>query len=237
MASTPRTEEEEDEYELTLLGRVVIPLGEWLVRVDGGPAPTDVRGWSALLGRLLRRYRVPLLGTATALLVAAAIVVYFATRTTPGPSTTAAARLALAPSSGHAPAVADSNYLALSYSGVKFPNYRSLHAVATGELRNQIDGRPAMTVFYRLKGGQQLSYTVFSGRPTRPPMHAHVAYYGSVGLSTYRAHGLTVVTAVRHGRTTVTASTAPPTTVLALAAAPVLKDGEDQTNSGCAVCG
>jgi hypothetical protein len=236
MASTPRTEEEEDEYELTLFGRVVIPLGALLVRLDGGPEPSEFRGWAALVKRLARRYLVLLLGIAGALVVAAAVVVYLLTRTAPNPSTTAAARLALAPPRGHAPAVANADFLALSYGGVKFPNYSSMNAVATGQLSNQIDGRSAMTVFYRLKGGQRLSYTVFSGAPARPPARARVDYYGSIGLHTYRTHGLTVVTAVRHGRTTVTSSPAARTTVLALAAAPILKEG-NQGSSGCAVCG
>jgi hypothetical protein len=237
MSSTPRTEEEEDEYELTLLGKVVIPLGELLVRHDGGTAPTDFRGWSALVGRLVRRHLVLLVGTVVALVVAAAIVVYFATRTTPPPSTTAAARLVLAPPQGPPPAVASADYLALSYNGVRFPNYQSMHAVATGQLSKAIDGRPAMTVFYRLQGGQRLSYTVFSGAPTHPPARASLDYFDTVGLRVYRTHGLTVITTTRHGRTTVTASSAPLATLLTFAAAPVLKDGGNQANSGCAVCG
>ena len=237
-AETPGTEEDEDEYELTLFGRVVIPLGALLVRLDGGPEPSDFKGWAGLVRRLIRRFWVPLVGTAAALVVAAAVVVYLATRTAPNPSTTAAARLVLKPSTGQPPAVASPEYLALSYSGVKFPNYTSMHAVATGQLSNKIDGRDAMTVFYRLDGGPRLSYTVFSGAPARPPVgsHVHVVYFGGVGLNTYDAHGLTVVTVVRHGRTTVTASSAPQTTVLTLAAAPVLS-GSNQSSSGCAACG
>ena len=236
MASTPRIEEEEDEYELTLFGRVVIPLGNLLVRLDGGPEPSDFRGWAALVKRLGRRYLVVLVGTAVALVVAAAVVVYLVTRPTPNPSTTAAARLVLAPPTGHPPAVASADYLALSYSGVKFPNYASMNATATGQLSKAIDGRPAMTVFYRLKGGQPLSYTVFSGPPPHPPARARLQYFNSLGFRTYEAQGLTVITAVRHGRTTVTASPAPETTVLALAAAPVVKEST-QGDSGCAVCG
>ncbi|HEY2656436.1 MAG TPA: hypothetical protein VGI55_11645, partial [Solirubrobacteraceae bacterium] len=98
MASTPRTEEEEDEYELTPFGRVVIPVGGLLVRLDGGPEPSEFRGWAALVKRLARRYLALLLGIAGALVVAAAVVVYLLTRTAPNPSTTAAARLALTPS-------------------------------------------------------------------------------------------------------------------------------------------
>jgi len=237
MASEPRNEEEEDEYELTLLGRVVIPLGALLVRLDGGPEPSDFRGWSALVGRLVGRYRVLVLGTVAAVVVAAAVAVYFVTRTTPPPSTTAAARLVLDGSRGHAPAAANGDYLAVSYSGVKFPNYQAMHAVATGQLSKAVDGRPAMTVFYRLLGGQRLSYTVFSGAPTDPPARARLEYFSAgVGLRIYHAQGLNVITAVRHGRTTVLASTAPVHTILTFAAAPILKE-TTQSNSGCAACG
>jgi hypothetical protein len=237
-AQTPRTEENEDEYELTLFGRIVIPLGGLLVRIDGGSEPSDVKGWASLVKRLLRRFWLPLVGAAAALVVAAAVVVYFVTRTPPNPNTTAAAKLVLKPSTGHPPAVADPQYLALSYSGVKFPNYTSMHAVATGQLSNKIDGRDAMTVFYRFDRGPRFSYTVFSGPAGRPPAGAHVrvVYFGGVGLKTYHAHGLNVVTVARQGRTTVTASSAPQITVLTLAAAPVV-NGSNQSSSGCATCG
>jgi hypothetical protein len=234
--TTPHIEEDEDEYELTLLGKVVIPLGDLLVRLDGGSAPTSFRGWTALIQRLIRRHLVLLLGTLAALVVAAAIVIYFATRTTPAPSTAAAAKLVLRHPTGQVPAVASADYLAVSYGGVKFPNYTSMNAVATGQLSKAIDGRPAMTVFYRLRGGKRLSYTVFSVKQTRSPRRARVEYFDGVGLDTYDMQGLTVVTAVRDGRMTVTASSAPRSTVLALAAAPILR-GSLNTNSGCAACG
>lgn len=138
------------------------------------------------------------------------------------PSIGAAARLALHPASGSAPSVASAHYLDVSYHGVTFPNYEhSLNAVATGQTRNTIGGRSALTVFYRLHGGQPLSYTVFSGRPIDLPGSARLTHFHGVPLHVYRTDGLSVVTLVRHGRTCVLAAPTTDETVLALAAEPV----------------
>ena len=139
------------------------------------------------------------------------------------PSITAAARLAFAPATEQAPAVSNASYLDVSYQGVVFPNYARLHAVPTGQLRNRIDGRPALTVFYRLSNGARLSYTVFSGTPVRVPAAARIVRYEGVPLRVYRtSDGLSVVTLVRHGATCVLAAATPRDVVLGLAAEPVL---------------
>jgi hypothetical protein len=139
------------------------------------------------------------------------------------PSVTTAARLAFVPATEPAPGVASDHYLDVSYHGVTFPNYMRLNAVPTGQLRNRIDGRSALTVFYRLKGGQRLSYTVFSGRPVPVPTAARLTLFKGVPLRVYRTSDkLSVVTLVRHGRTCVLAAVTPERTVLGLAAEPVL---------------
>jgi anti-sigma factor RsiW len=139
------------------------------------------------------------------------------------PSITAAARLAFAQATESAPTVSNASYLDVSYHGLTFPNYAHLDAVATGQLVNRIGGRPALTVFYRLRNGARLSYTVFSGKPVELPAAAHVVRYDGVPLRVYRtSDGLSVVTLVRHGRTCVLAAATPRTVVLALAAEPVL---------------
>jgi hypothetical protein len=157
----------------------------------------------------------------TAAIVIAVVVV---TTGTTSPSITTAARLAFVKATEPAPGVSGAHYLDVSYHGVTFPNYKqSLNAVATGQLSNQIDGRPALTVFYKLQGGQRLSYTVFSGRPVNVPAAARRTRFKGVPLRVYRtSDGLSVVTLVRHGRTCVLAAPASKRTVLALAAEPVL---------------
>jgi hypothetical protein len=146
------------------------------------------------------------------------------------PSITAAAKLAYMPATQPAPAVRDADYLDASYGGVTFPNYARLHAVATGKLTDTIGGRPAVTVFYRLRDGARLSYTVFSGPPVPLPKAARPVLYGgdvqAVPLEGYRtADGLSVVTLVRYGRTCVLAARTAQDVVLGLAAEPVAAAG------------
>jgi acid phosphatase class B len=142
-----------------------------------------------------------------------------------GPSVDAAAKLAFVSATQPAPAAASAHYLDVSYGGVIFPNYASLHAVATGQLAGRIGGRPALTVYYRLDDGSRLSYTVFSGRPVPRPTSARLVRYDGVWLHVYRLRdGLSVVTLVRHGRTCVLAARTPEDVVLGLAAEPVLAE-------------
>jgi anti-sigma factor RsiW len=139
------------------------------------------------------------------------------------PTIGAAAALAYRAPSRPAPAIASARYLDASYGDVTFPNYATLGAVATGQLVNRIGGRPALTVYYRLRGGGRLSYTVFSGRPVRLPAAAHLVRYEGVPLRVYQTKsGLSVVMLVRFGRTCVLAASTAPGVVLGLAAEPVL---------------
>ncbi len=139
------------------------------------------------------------------------------------PSVTGAAQLAYAPSTGPAPAARDVRFLDVSYGGVTFPNYqRAFGAVAIGRRLDRLGGRPALTVFYRLRDGTRLSYTVFSGRAVPRPSDAVTTVYEGVVLHTLMTHSkLAVVTLVRFGRTCVLAAPTSRDAVLALAAEPI----------------
>jgi hypothetical protein len=164
-------------------------------------------------------------------LAAAALVIVLAVgafNSGTNPSITAAAKLADVPAKQPAPAVRDAHYLDLSYGGVTFPNYARLDAVATGKLTNKIGGRPAVTVYYHLRDGSRLSYTVFSGSPVPVPANARQVLIGPdsnaqyVPLHVYRtANGLTVVTLVRNGSTCVLAARTGEDVVIGLAAEPI----------------
>jgi hypothetical protein len=93
---------------------------------------------------------------------------------------------------------------------------------ADGARLDRIGGRPALTVFYRLRDGARLSYTVFSGSPVSRPTAAKAVVFEGVPLHSFSTpSGLQVVTLVRFGRTCVLAARTSRDTLLALAAAPV----------------
>ncbi|MCL2419466.1 MAG: hypothetical protein FWD04_09250 [Conexibacteraceae bacterium] len=181
-------------------------------------ARNGARGWPAPQWR-------PAIGLGALASVAAVLlaVILVTSGSSATPGITQAAKLAFVPATGTAPRVASTHYLDVAYHGVTFPNYERLNTSATGQLRNHITGRSALTVFYRLHDGKQLSYTVFAGRPLRRPSAARLTHYRGVPLWVYRtSDGLSVVTLVRHGRTCVLAAATPKDTVLNLAAEPVL---------------
>jgi hypothetical protein len=139
-----------------------------------------------------------------------------------GPSIAAAARLALAPSTGAAPATGNARLLDVSYEGVTYPSYAAFHVPPTGVRSDRIGGRPAFTVFYRLRNGAPMSYTVFAGKPVGLPRNARHVVFAGVPLTTFSTRpGLAVVTLVRFGRTCVLAGPTTRDVLLALAAAPV----------------
>jgi len=141
-----------------------------------------------------------------------------------GPSIPAAARLALAPATGAAPATRNARFLDVSYQGVTFPSYARFQVPPTGVRSDRIGGRPAFTVFYRLRNGARMSYTVFSGRPVRLPRDARHVVFDGVPLTTFSTHpGIAGVTLVRYGRTCILAGPTTHDVLLALAAAPVLE--------------
>ena len=140
------------------------------------------------------------------------------------PSIAAAAKLAFAPATSPAPAVKSGRFLDVSYAGVTYPSYARFAVAPTGARTDRIGGRPALTVFYRLRNGVRMSYTVFSGKPVGLPRDARKIIYDGVTLREFTGHrGLAVVTLVRFDRTCVLAAPANRDTVLGLAAAPILE--------------
>jgi anti-sigma factor RsiW len=171
------------------------------------------RSWS--------RWR-PAIPVAAVAALAVALVIVISGGGSSGPSITAAARLAYVPATSPAPAARSATLLDVSYGGVIYPNYaRQFNASPTGRLDNRIGGRQAVTVFYRLRNGARLSYTVFSGEPVPPPGAARVVGYDGVKLRVFNTGKLAVVTLVRHGRTCVLAAPTTNDIVLALAKAPI----------------
>lgn len=139
------------------------------------------------------------------------------------PSVVKAAELAYAPATGPAPHVRDARFLDVYYGGVRFPNYqRAFGVAASGERFDRLGGRAALTVFYRLRNGARLSYTVFSGAAVPRPRQAQAVVYDGVRLHVFvTGSRLAVVTLVRFGRTCVLSAPTPKDLVLALAAEPI----------------
>lgn len=157
------------------------------------------------------------------LVVAVALGATFALKgSASGPTIPAAAKLAFAPSKFSAPGAANEQHLDVSFAGVTYPNYlHQFGAVPVGGRLDRIGGRPALTIFYLLRDGSRLSYTVFSGSPVPLPAGAKRVVYAGVPLELFHSSGLSVVTLVRSGRTCVLAAPTKSAAVLALAAAPI----------------
>jgi hypothetical protein len=161
-------------------------------------------------------------GLAALCAVIAVLVITLGSSGGGGPSIAAAARLALAPSTGTAPGTRNAQLLDVSYEGVAYPSYAKFHVPPTGVRSDHVGGRPAFTVFYRLRDGARMSYTVFSGKPVALPGDARRVVFQGVALTTFSTRpGLAVVTLVRFGRTCVLAGPTTRDVLLALAAAPV----------------
>ena len=191
-------------------------------RVDEAYGPAPAR--SARPNRRPAGWRLGLAapGLAVACALIVVLVIGFTGSNGGGPSIAEAARLAFAPSTGAAPATRNARFLDASYQGVTFPSYARFQVPPTGIRSDRIGGRPAFTVFYRLRNGARMSYTVFSGKPVGLPRNAsHVVFQG-VPLTTFNTRpGLAVVTLVRFGRTCILAGPTRRDVLLALAAAPI----------------
>jgi len=206
------------------------------LRCDG-PAPSlallsaverQALGARGRRGRTARIAMRPAIAMACVAAVAIVAIVVGLTAGTggqsPGSSLEAAAALALEPSHGAPPAAATATLLDAAYRGVTYPNYRQRFGSAPTGLRgDRIHGRAVLTVYYRLKDGARMSYTVFSGTPVSLPPHASTVVFEGVTLHSFvtSAH-ISVVTLVRHGRTCVLAARATPVrALLALAEWPL----------------
>jgi hypothetical protein len=140
------------------------------------------------------------------------------------PSVSQTAMLALRPATDPPPPpdAAHPTLLREQFGGVTFPDYRAQFAAdATGQRTDPADGRTIRTVYYTLRGGTRISYSVISGRALVPPASARRLKVAGVTLRSYAANGLSIVTLVRHGRTCVLAGKVALPTIVALASAPL----------------
>jgi hypothetical protein len=191
------------------------------VQARYGPAPA-----LSLAGRArpLRGWRAAITGAAAlAVTLVVVLLLLGGGSSSSGPSIVRAAELAYAPAIKPAPPVRSARFLDLSYGGVTFPNYeRPFGVLPSGERFDRLGGRSALTVFYRLRNGTRLSYTVFSGKAVPRPSEARAVLYDGVRLHVFLAGSrLAVVTLVRFGRTCVLAAATPKDLVLAFAAEPI----------------
>ena len=207
------------------------------LRAGGPPAPKSLlaalearvpsrqRSLTRRLTRARTAIRTPAAGAfAAAALVAAIVAISFGGNTThTGPSIALAAKLAFLPAMEPAPASTSPTLLDVTYGGITFPNYGPrFGAVPTGQRVDRLGGRAALTVFYRLRDGTRLSYTIYSGRPVPLPSTTSKVVFQGVHLHVVSATShLAVVALVRHGHTCVLAARATAGALIALAEAPL----------------
>ena len=124
-----------------------------------------------------------------------------------GHSITTAASLAYAPATAPPVPAKSAKLLDVSYGGITYPNYASqFGATPAGQRIDRIDGREVLTVYYRLRDGVRLSYSIFNGAPVSLPKSTQTVHVDGVPLHVFTtASGLQVVTLVRNGRTCVLA--------------------------------
>ncbi len=164
----------------------------------------------ALAGRWPTGRWRPVAGVlATGLAMAAAVVVVPVSGggTPAGHSITAAASLAYAPATAPPPTMKSATLLDVAYGGITYPNYAMrFGARPAGERSDRIGGHAVLTVYYRLRDGARLSYSIFSGAPASLPPTTRTVIVDGVSLHVFNtSSGLQVVTLVRKGRTCVLA--------------------------------
>lgn len=200
---------------------LVTAIGERVERAYG-PTGGRARPTRRPARRLAVAWRPAISVPALAAVCAAIVIAISLGGATGGPSIAAAARLAYAPATGPAPATTSARFIDASYAGVTFPSYARFQVAPTGVRSDHIGGRPTFTVFYRLRDGVTMSYSVFSGKPVALPRNARTFVYDGVKLHEFSAgRGLAVVTLVRYGRTCVLAAPSNRDILLGLAAAPI----------------
>jgi anti-sigma factor RsiW len=191
---------------------------------EPAPAPlrtsieARVRGRAAGRGRTRRL--VPRLAMGGAVALGAAIALVVALSGGPaGPSVADAARLAMRPATGPAPARLDSSRtkLAARVDGVVFPDLRRSYGWRpVGVRHGRVDGRKATVVYYA-KGEQRIAYAIISGSGLPKPSGAQAALRGGVEYQTLRLEGRPAVTWRRLGHTCVLIGTASRGELLTLA--------------------
>ncbi len=155
-----------------------------------------------------RRSRRPLALALSAAGVLAAIAVTFLAVSLSGgpaaPSVADAARLAVRPPSGPAPAtVSGTRTLAADVQGLPFPNLsRPFGWRAAGIRRGSLSGRAATVVYY-VKGGRKVGYAIVAGPALPQPDNGASATLSGVRFQTLVLQGRPVVTWRRLGHTCV----------------------------------
>jgi len=180
-----------------------------------------VAGMSRL--RAPRRTRAAAAFAATALAAASLSISLGRDANHRGPSIALAAQLAFSRATEPGPASQSPTLLDVTYGGITLPNYaRRFGAVATGQRVDRLGGRAALTVFYHLRDGARLSYTIYSGHPVPLSRTTSEVVFRGVHLHVISGPSqLAVVTLVRHGHTCVLAARANAGTLIALAEAPL----------------
>jgi hypothetical protein len=190
------------------------------LRAAAGPAPEALREWVAAVARERRRPRErlaallpargplrPALSAAAALALVAAVVVALALPggAPEGPDVAEAADLATRPPSEPAPGRYDGEpeLLDRTSDGLRFPRWEPQFGWrATGARADRLDGRSAVTVYYR-RARRTLGYTIVAAPALRVPAHAKRAEAGGTDFRSFERAGRTVVTWRRAGRTCV----------------------------------
>ena len=107
--------------------------------------------------------------------------------------------------------------------GVTFPDYEpSFGARASGQRTDVTQRRTVRTVYYTLRDGAKISYSVLSGPALEAPASTRRLSVAGVHLWIDRERGLQIVALVRNGRTCVLAGAIPRKLLTALAVAPLL---------------
>lgn len=140
------------------------------------------------------------------------------------PSITKTALLAYSPPTEAAPRAdpIHPRLLRATFAGITLPNYESRFGVrAIGRRTDEFGDRKLLTVYYRLRNGEPMSYSIVSGTALATPRQATLVTFRGVQIRGYSDHGLGIVTLVRHGRTCVLAGKVGVGTLVALAEAPL----------------
>jgi anti-sigma factor RsiW len=175
---------------------------------ERAPAGLRARIEAERPGRAVRTRRQ--LGYAGALSAALAVIVLALVLLLPGgapgaPSLSQAAALAARGPAAPAPAPdpdRPQRQLGQNLERVYFPNWTSRFGwQAVGQRTDQIDGRPAVTVYYQWQG-KRIAYTILGAPPLSQPA-AQVTRMHGVELRTLRLDGRLVVTWRRAGHTCV----------------------------------
>lgn len=167
------------------------------------------------LPALRPRFALAAATAAAALVVALAIALPGGTG---GPTVVQAAALAERPATLPAPAQSG-RLLAMSESGVSYPNWEYAFAWrAAGARTDTIGGRHATTVFY-VRGGRRIAYSIVSGQPLAANGHWTPLTRSGVSLRVLRQGPTTIVTWERGGHSCIIAARGVPSAELEALAA------------------